>query len=494
MKRDKHSLSHYKLLTGEMGRLIPVAAYEVLPGDTFQQQTSMLVRCSPLIAPVMHPVTVRVHHWFVPFRLLWDGWEKFITGGNDGLGDGVGLPPQIAAGGGTVTKGCFGDYIGIPPGTTSAAGILAWPWLAYKKIWEDWYVDQDFYDPDTLPTPTLDWGLLPVCWEKDYFTTSRPWPQKGPDVVVPLAGTAPVVKRDAYASPLFLTPTNQNLALQANQDSNANWNLANGATGVPVGWQDPNLQADLSQATGANINDFRRAFAIQRYQEARARYGSRYTEYLAYLGVRSSDARLQRSEFLGGGKQTISFSEVLQTAPGSTDGSPGGAGTGVGAFAGHGISAMRSGRYRRFFEEHGIVLSLMSVRPKTMYTQGVPRWLTRTDKESYWQRELEQIGQQEVLSKEVHYQAGDTVWGYQDRYSEYKSIPSGIAGDFRDTLDFYHLAREFSAPPALNGTFIVCQPSKRIFQEQSTDSLWIMAYNSIQARRMVRRSGSSRII
>lgn len=499
MKRDKHSLSHYKLLTGNMGYLYPVACYEVLPGDTFQQQTSLLVRCSPLIAPVMHPVTVRIHHWFVPFRLLWDGWESFITGGTDGLGDGVGTPPMLATTveKGPVQKGSFADYIGIPPGFTGE--YSAFPQLAMQKIWIDWYMDQDLSDPDNIPAPDPYWGLFPINWEKDYFTTTRPWPQKGPDVVVPLGGVAPV-RSSGTGVPTFDGspsgfPQNQNNAIRMSAGNiTMEWKTNPQMASQDAVWNNPSLEADLSQATLANINDFRRAFAIQRYQEARARYGSRYTEYLAYLGVRSSDARLQRSEFLGGGKQTISFSEVLQTGPGVTEGAPIGSTTGVGTMAGHGISALRSGRYRRFFEEHGIVLSLMSVRPKTMYVQGVNRGFFRKTKEDYWQRELEQIGQQEVLAKEVHYAGGDSVWGYQDRYSEYKQIPSGIAGDFRDTLNFYHLAREFTAPPALNGQFVTCQPSKRIFQEQNTDVLWVMAYNSIQARRMVRRSASSRII
>lgn len=497
MKRYKHSLSHYKLLTGDMGFLYPVSCFDVLPGDSIQQSTSLLLRMSPLVAPVMHPITVRIHHWFVPFRLLWDGWEKFITGGADGLGEGVGSPPMLSTTSekGPVTKGSFADYIGIPPGFTGS--YSAFPQLAMRKIWLDWYADQDFSDPDNIPTPDPYWQLFPIGWEKDYFTTARSWPQKGPEVSVPLSGTAPVVPagttiptfRDAESG-----GTVTGNILQMNSGSNANWVKDNQFSAREAGWDDPALAADLSNATSANINDFRRAFAVQRYQEARARYGSRYTEYLAYLGVRSSDARLQRSEFLGGGKQTISFSEVLQTAPGFTDGAPVGSQTGVGTMAGHGIAALRSNSYRRFFEEHGVVLSLLSVRPKSMYTQGVHRNLLKSVKEDYWQKELEQIGQQEIRGKEVHFDDNQVAWGYQDRYSEYKSIPSGIAGDFRDTLNFWHLAREFTAPPALNGQFMVCQPSKRIFQEQNTHCMWMMAYNNIQARRMVRRGSSSRII
>lgn len=488
MKRSKHGLSHYRLLTGGMGYLTPVGMYEVLPGDTFQQSTSLLLRCSPLLAPVMHPVTVRIHHWFVPTRLLWDGWESFITGGKDGMGDGVGAPPTFSSAT-PVAKGSLADYFGIPVGTVNQA-VSQFPFLAYKKIWEDWYTDQDFYDPATLPPVDIHWGLLPIAWEKDYFTTSRPWPQKGPDIVVPLGNAAPVVGRGGPPTFTFSSDAQTPQQMQGNSTDTDVHISAGPLTGgnKAMLWGDTQLEADLTSAAGANINDFRRAFALQRYQEARARYGSRYTEYLAYLGVRSSDARLQRSEFLGGGKQTISFSEVLKTGAGEDPAEP------IGTMKGHGINAMRSARYRRFFEEHGYVISLLSVRPKTIYMDGIARMWKRTTKEDYWQRELEQIGQQEVVDTEIHHAGTGTVWGYQDRYSEYKQIPSTVHAEFRDTLDYWHLARKFASPPALNGSFVICDPSRRIFAEQTFDPFWIMAFNSVQARRMVRKSGSARIL
>jgi len=483
VKRFKHSLSNYKLLTAEMGMLVPINLTEVLPGDSLQQSSSILLRCSPLMAPVMHPVTVRVHHWFVPTRILWDGWESFITGGKDGAGDGVGSPPTLTSAT-PVVKGSAADYFGIPPGTVNTA-VSALPFLAYKKIWEDWYVDQDFYDETTLPPVDLGWGLLPHSWEKDYFTTARPWPQKGPDVSMPLQGQANVIPQGV---PTFTnTQGGPPFNMRLTTDGHNMWSGAAGSEYNAM-WQDPKLAVDLSAATAVNVNDVRLAFALQRYQEARARYGSRYTEYLRYLGVRSSDARLQRAEFLGGGKQTISFSEVLKTGAGEDPVEP------IGTMKGHGIAAMRSNRYRRFFEEHGYVLSLLSVRPKTMYVQGINRMWTRQAKEDYWQRELEQIGQQEIDNKELHHAATPGIWGYQDRYSEYKTIPSTIAGDFRDTLNHWHLARDFATPPTLNGAFLVCDPSKRVFAEQTTNPLWVMSYNNIQARRMVRKSGSARIL
>lgn len=491
MKRNKHSLSHYHLLTADMGRLVPVGMYEVLPGDTVQQSTSMLLRVSPLVAPVMHPVSVRIHHWFVPYRLLWDQWESFITGGTDGEGDGA-VFPTVSTGPTGVAKGSIGDYFGIPPEVPNLE-VSRLPFRAYNLIFNEFYRDQDLVDP-WIGTDEQARVQEPfyIGWEKDYFTASRPWPQKGPDVTMPIGTSAPVV--GTAATPTLKGQGGSQGALGLTfgaGTSQVDWSAAATASELAV-WNDPALVADLSSATAVNVNDVRLAFALQRYQEARAQYGSRYTEYLRYLGVRSSDARLQRPEYLGGGKQTISFSEVLQTAPGAD--------SVVGELKGHGIAAMRSRRFRRFFEEHGIVLSLMSVRPRTMYSNGVHRMFSRRTKEDFWQKELEQIGQQEVYRREVFAEAdnagsgGDAIFGYNDRYAEYKHHPSTVHAEFRELMNYWHLARNFAAAPALNTSFIQCDPSKRIFAEQSQNSLWIMASNSIQARRMVRRNASSRIL
>lgn len=501
MKRNKHSLSHYKLLTADMGKLVPVGCFEVLPGDTVQQATSLLLRVTPLMAPVMHPVSVRIHHWFVPFRLLWDGWEKFITGGSDGMGDGVGEPPSVTTVDGdpanTVGVGSVLDYLGVPPGV-GGLKLSRFPGLAYGLIWNEFYRDQDLQAEIDLDTAWGGGGCASVSWEKDYFTASRPWPQKGPDVSMPLGVSAPVIpatdgefsfKTSDGSSGKQLALEGGSSAVISSQQNTGVWST--------LRWDETGLRADLTNASAVNVNDVRRAFALQRYQEARAQYGSRYTEYLRYLGVRSSDARLQRPEYLGGGKQTIQFSEVLQTGPGSTDGSP--VPGGVGQMAGHGIAAMRSRRYRRFFEEHGVVLSLLSVRPRAIYVNGLNRMFSRWTKEDYWQKELEQIGQQEVFAREVFAQGdgvggGETVFGYNDRYAEYKHIPSSVHAEFRDLMDYWHFGRSFANRPALNTDFVTCAPTKRPFAEQTQHSLWIMANNNIQARRMVRTGSGSRIL
>lgn len=242
--------------------------------------------------------------------------------------------------------------------------------------------------------------------------------------------------------------------------------------------------------TAANINDLRLAFALQRYEEARARYGSRYTEYLRYLDVRSSDARLQRPEYLGGGRQTIQFSEVLQTGV-TTSGDDT---EGVGNLRGHGIAAVRSNRYRRFFEEHGYVITLLSVLPKTIYVQGLHRTFNRRTKEDFWQKELQHIGQQEVLNKELYapHASPDGVFGYQDRYDEYRRTPSRVSGEFRSTeLDYWHMARLFDSDPTLNASFVTSDPTKRVNAVQTNDVLWMMINHSMQARRLVASKGTA---
>lgn len=486
MKRSKFSLSHYKLLSMDMGTLVPCALTEVLPGDTLQQATSALVRCSPLLAPVMHPVHVRVHHWFVPNRIVWDEWEDFITGGPDG--DSFPDFPVIQSPASTgFAVGSLADYLGIPP-TVPDLEVNALPFRAYALIFNEWYRDQDLVDPLVISKAsgldtTTSTSLQNVAWEKDYFTTARPWAQKGPDITLPLGQKAPVAS---------VLGSGSDVSVYSEADSqlrylyDATGGAANNVQlrGTTVGVPDTALYADLSEATAVSVNDVREAFALQRYEEARARYGSRYTEYLRYLGVRSSDARLQRPEYLGGGKQTIQFSEVLQTAEGTDP---------VGELRGHGIGAVRSNRYRRFFEEHGFVISCISIKPKTIYAQGLHRHWNRRTKEEFFQKELQHIGQQEILNKELYaaHTLPEGTFGWQDRYDEYRRMESSIAGEFRTTQDYWHFARIFGSNPALNEDFVKSVPTKEPFASQDTNVLYVMASHSIQARRLVAASGSS---
>lgn len=482
MKRAKFSLSHTKLLSCDMGELVPISVMEVLPGDSIQNSTTCLIRMAPMLSPPMHPVHASISHWFVPYRLIWEDFEDFITGGPDGADDSV-YPTIVMPGAGGAAVGTLADYLGVPTGVSSLE-VSALPFRAYALIWNEWFRDQDLQQslplsvesgPDTLTST----ALQNAAWEKDYFTTSRPWEQKGPSITIPL-GTTAAVKADGDfnlrvpaggATTLYMDNA-RNIAGATQVTSNTPLQYYSG------------LETDLSGASAVTVNLLREALAMQRYEEARARYGSRYVEYLRYLGVRSSDARLQRPEFLGGGRYPVQFSEVLQTAEGTDP---------VGTLRGHGIGVARSNRYRRFFEEHGIIVSLLNVKPKTIYMQGLERMWNRRTKEDFFQKEFQHIGQQEVLNKEVYaaHSNPDGTFGFQDRYDEYRSKWSSVAGEFRTTLDFWHFARQFSADPALNASFVKCVPSETPFAVPSEDVLYVMAKHNCQARRLLAPVGKS---
>lgn len=502
-KRSKFSLSHYNLTTMNMGYVVPVGLTEVLPGDTIQQATSAFIRVTPLVAPVMHPVHVAIHHWYVPLRLIWDDFEKFITGGEDGL-DTSEYPTITAPSDGFPTCG-VADYLGCPTGIGNLV-VSALPFRAYDLIWSEWYRDQNVIEPVSIskasgPDTTTSVYLYSKAWAKDYFTTAAPWPQRGPAVSVPVNLTVagePTITGTVVGNgvPTFGTqdsgsPVNPQDALYVSSAAEGNVSYNSSSRTTLLNWQDPALKVNIDFTSGnpelgsVDINQLREAFALQRFEEHRALYGSRYTEYLRYLGIRASDARLQRPEYLGGGRQTIQFSEVLQTAEGTDP---------VGTMRGHGIAAMRTNRYRRFIEEHGYVMTLMSVMPISVYQDGLPRLWNRRVKEDFWQKELEHIGEQEVLIKELYAKSSkpDDVFGYQDRYDEYRSHQSFVSGEFRNLLNYWHFAREFANEPAINKTFIYGEPTNRPFAEQTKNKLYCMVNHSIQARRLVSRRGNPR--
>ncbi len=375
------------------------------------------------------------------------------------------------------TKKAVLSYLGVPPVASLSVNALAL--RGFNRIYNEYYRDQD------IGTVRLDSdNTLPlIAWEKDYFSTARPWTQKGAEVTLPVGTTAPL-KTDATGNTLLTVLDGSDVVKEIGTDGVGNTAfLGDAASGAA-------LYADLSAGGAINVNDFREAFAIQRYQEARARYGSRFTEYLRYCGITPSDARLQRPEYLGGGTTRLNFSEVLQTAPNN----PGVDQDGIGDLYGHGIAGVRSNAYRKFFEEHGYIISLMSVRPKVIYLDGMHREWKKTTKEDYYQKELAGLGQQEVFTREVFAQGGSAVFGYQDRYDEYRGQWSQVSQDFRDTLNAWHLARDFGSAPTLNASFVDCSPSKRIFQVETDDTMWVMANHHMVARRMVPRRARPRIL
>lgn len=498
MKRNKHNLGHYKLLSCDQGHLVPIGLQEVLPGDTFQHSTSALIRVSPLATPVMHPVRARIHHFFVPHRLIWEDWEEFITGGPDGLNASV-FPTITTPAVTGVTVGSLSDHLGVPPGVPSLE-VSALPFRAYALVFNEYYRDQDLNTPLTIdvtsgPDTTTNIALQAACWERDRFTLARATPQKGPAVTLPLGTTAPVTglgkaNQGFNTGPVTAYETGAtgtvNYAKYINVDSSGALDSVLRVEEDPNKAGYPGIYADLSLATAATISELRTAFALQQYAENRSLYGSRYTDYLAFLGVKSSDARLQRPEYLGGGVETIQFSEVVQTSESGTD--P------LGTLGGHGIGAMKSNRYRRFFEEHGYVISLLSVLPKTMYAQGLSKTWNRRTKEDFFQTELQFVGQDEVLNKEVYaaHATPNGTFGYIDRYDEYRRSESSIAGEFRTTLDSWHMARIFASSPALNATFVTANPTDRIYASTTVNELQVMVNHKIKARRIVSKVGTPR--
>jgi len=496
MQRSNHNLSHSRLTTFDMGQLVPIACLEVLMGDSFIHSTSVLLRAATLVTPVMHPVEVRVHHWYVPNRLLWSDWDAFITGREGDLV--VPYVDLVDATPGPATNYTLADHFGLPdnPGRVSAL-----PFCAYARIWNEFYRDQNIQtellqgDVEDSPdwTDNVNLALQRVGWGKDYFTTSRPDPQQGSAVSIPFepGALAPVRGIQIDNGATAGTETGR-IGVESEFDvatgpawaSNSDKiTVTAETTGVASDDNRPQIFADLGGVSGGgiDINEFRQAMALQRHLEARNRYGSRIQDYLNYHGVRPRDGRLDLPEYLGGGKATIAFSEVLATAEGEN--------TNVGDQAGHGISAMRSRRYGRFFPESGWVLSLMSVRPKGMYADQLHRQWLRSVKDDFWQKEYEAFGPQAVLTKEVfgnHTSATD-VFGYQGRFDEYRRHPSYVTGQFRTLDDDWHLARFFSSAPALNNDFITCIPSDRIFADVSEPECRAMISHSIRAKRLVQK-------
>jgi hypothetical protein len=516
-KRAKFNLSNFHNCTFKMGQLYPVHLQEVLPGDSIQQSTSVFLRFAPMVAPVMHPVYMFAHTFFCPSRVLgnlvnWD-FENFITGGDDG--NDAQTIPQLVLNATNSPVGSLADAFGLPmqslaSGNTFSVNML--PFLMYYLVWNEYYRDQDlqtavsFEDWISGYTPTS-LSLLAPCWSKDYFTTARPWPQKGPEVTIPVnltSGGSPLISATTTLSgnvsfsgggdfsPLLVTRfagSGSDITLKGNvsgdtssQSKTIKASIAGVTPTTNITWNGgPDTTGSIT------INDFREGLALQRFEEHRALWGSRYEDLLRYLGVRPQDARLQLPEYLGGFSSPVQFSEVLQTSAGATGG--------VGDLYGHGISAARGRRIRRFIPEHGYIMTLLCVRPISVYAQGIERLWKKSTKYDFWTKELEHIGQQEVLNSEV-FADGSTddgnTFGFQNRYDEYRRGVSVVTGEFRTNQDFWTLARIFANRPALNSDFVECTPSDRIFQvgEQNSDQLYAMVKNNVVAKRLVSKNGN----
>lgn len=497
IQRSSFNRSHGHKTTFDAGYLVPFFVDEVLPGDTFNCRATLFARLATPIVPFMDNLFMDTFFFFVPCRLLWENWERF-NGAQDNPGDSTDYLIPTLADNTTFDVGTLGDYFGIPTGV-SLSNINSMPFRAYNLIWNEWFRDENLQDSVDVPKDdgtddVMDYQLLRRGKRHDYFTSCLPWPQKGPGVELPVGGLADVLVNPSY------TPTPQQLQLGVNWSNvthpaadyfdGAEWiqpnlhagdpgalpyveNFAN-ATGVPIGdiggrpvlVQDPassftpgSLVADLSTATAVTINSFRMAFQVQRLYERDARGGTRYTEMLtAHFGVVSPDARLQRPEYLGGSSSPVVVNPVQQTS--STDNT-----TPQGNLAAYGLVGSRVHGFTKSFVEHGYIIGLVNVRADLTYQQGLNRmWSRQTRFDFYWPA-LAHLGEQAVLNKELYADgtsADDDVFGYQERFAEYRYFPSKITGKFRSTfaqpLDAWHLSQKFETRPALNAEFIVDEP------------------------------------
>ena len=497
--RSSFNRSHGHKTTFDAGYLIPIFVDEALPGDTISVRLNAFARLATPIYPLMDNLYLDFFFFAVPNRLVWDNWQYFCgeapdTGYND---PDTYLVPMIQT---TWASSTLGDYMGLPTGVATKASALFF--RAYNLIYNEWFRDENLQSKVTVPKGDTDsasnYSVLRRGKRHDYFTSCLPWPQKGPAVGVPIGGYADVVP-DTIGKPTFAKGGGVGEALSVTNTSgslfNVEWNNSN-VTSDPgqLVWSVPSLRADLSTATAVTINTLREAFQIQRMYEKDARGGTRYTELLrSHFGVVSPDARLQRPEFLGGGSTPVVINPVAQTSQtttGATDPSP------QGNLAGYGVAGTRGIGFSKSFTEHTIIIGLVEARSDMTYQQGQHRMWSREHRFEFYWPALAHLGEQSVLNKEIYAQgtaADDQVFGYQERWAEYRYFPSRVSGAFRSnyptgqtaaSLDTWHLAFNFGSLPTLGSSFIQDDPPvDRVIAVQSEPHFLFDAHFQIKSVR-----------
>lgn len=503
--RNTFDLSHYNKLTFNMGQIIPIWWDETMPGDRISVNIEQLIRFMPLTFPVMDNFSITMRAFAVPLRLLvpQEDYEEFITGGEDGKA--VGKWPMasmkiFAEETTTSTNNLVGtlpDYLGfptvvdntpIPQGSYPDIPVSILPFRAYQFIWNEWFRDEKLQDEipwvRSADTPTTDEisdvvELRRVGWRKDYFTSAFTEPQLGEDVFLPMGGMLPVQLGNPAKSWDVVNPANGSVIgpLQAAADDpRGTYTMKSTSGSGPAGTSsvslNPNgsLQVDLQGIVAPSINELRLAFAVQRWKELNARAGVRLPEWLlAHYHVKSSDARLQRPEYLGGLRARISVGEVLQTSA-DTESSA------LGDMAGHAMSLSQGRIFNRYIEEQSIVMIVAYVMPtQPSYMNGMKRFWFKDDKFDFADPIFGNLGEQEVWNGELFVGPGMTTeqvkgrFGFQSRYAEYKFAPSEVHGEMRTSMMGWHMARSFDALPELTGTFIEADPTDRIFNVTSQD-------------------------
>ena len=466
--RSSFDRTHGVKTTFDAGYLIPIFCDEALPGDTFNLELRGFSRLATPIYPIMDNLRMETFFFAVPMRLLWDNWQRFCGERIDPADD-IDYTIPIVNTGDTFDNESIFDYFGLPTKVTAHYDFSALPLRAYNLIWNEWFRDQNLQDSVTVnrgdgPDSHADYALLRRGKRHDYFTSCLPWLQKGDAVELSLSGDAPVKgigKRD-------LTWEKGSQAVYESDGSNptySDYRLVDGGekeykfyVAKQAGNPYPNIYADLSSVTALNINQMRQAFQVQRILERDARAGTRYTEILrSHFGVVSPDARLQRPEYLGGGSTPVVITPIAQTD------------TNVGNLAGIGVSAFSRHGFVKSFTEHCIIIGLVNVRADLTYQEGLHRmWSRQTRYDFYWPS-LAHLGEQAVLNQEIYLDAAmlgagteKDVFGYQERFAEYRYKPSMITGKFRSndaaSLDAWHLSVEFGSLPTLGDVFIQDNP------------------------------------
>lgn len=545
-QKSAFNMTHTRKFSFDPGFCMPTLCQEVLPSDKWNYAMSALVRFQPMLSPVMHHVDVYNYSFFIPARLTMERnkFEVFITGGKNGdgkdaLGNTIQIPycvfnrtevttdgptslswSHLAGVEGGDDSTCLADFLGVnldlnrveyAPGTFK---INMMPFIAFWKMWNEYFRDQNLH-PDfvdlypgifessgnitsalyaamvSAPVETrLAFFRIPkVCWEKDYFTSALPFAQRGAPVETPLTGSATVTYKPT--SELY-TSAGANLpggTLSGVAVAGPPAKTGIGSSGGGGAGRIENIDEIELSTGGFTINQLRLAVRLQEWLEKMARGGSRYIEQIKQqFGVTSSDARLQRPEFLGGGKIPVHISEVLQTSETGE--------TALAEMAGHGVAAGNINRFNRFFEEHGFLISVMFVRPKTAYQQGLPRLFSqRFDKLDWAWPSFAHLGEQEIRNDELYFNTAPEdaeTFGYQSRYAEFKYIPSTVHGAFKYLLNFWHWGRIFGTDeefgderPVLNKEFVECSPSNRIFNvvEEANARMYCIITNKVTAVR-----------